>query len=283
MTMTEHLCTYSNQRGETLAGYLYDDLPADDRAAFERHLAACALCRTELDTLRGVRLDLAAWTPPEPKQLTFSPPWDQAPRRGWRAQLAEWPVWAQAAAAVLVVGVAAGAANLRVSYVAGDLTIGTGWLNQSAVRSNTVTGAADTPWRADIAALEQELRGAIDARQNAPRQAPASLAPTLLTQPTAAGAAKAADSGAATAAPATTSDAETMRRLRALVRESETRQQRELALRIAELAREIQNQRQADLVRIDRSLGVMQNQTGIEVMRTQRQLNSLAQQVSQRP
>jgi CheY-like chemotaxis protein len=56
-----------------------------------------------------------------------------------------------------------------------------------------------------------------------------------------------------------------------------------LALRVAEAVRELQVQRQADLVKIDRTLGLMQNRTGYEVMRTQRQMNTLAQQVSQRP
>jgi hypothetical protein len=69
--------------------------------------------------------------------------------------------------------------------------------------------------------------------------------------------------------------------VRGLLQESERRQQRELALRVAELARDAQAQRQADLVRIDRSLGIMQSRTGVEVMRTQQQLNTLAQRVSQ--
>jgi len=40
-------------------------------------------------------------------------------------------------------------------------------------------------------------------------------------------------------------------------------------------------QRQADLVKIDRSLGLIQRNTGVEAMRTQQQLNTLAQRVSQ--
>jgi hypothetical protein len=68
-----------------------------------------------------------------------------------------------------------------------------------------------------------------------------------------------------------------------MVQDSERRQESELALRVAEAVRELQVQRQADLVKIDRTLGLMQNRTGIEVMRTQRQVNTLAQQVSQRP
>jgi CheY-like chemotaxis protein len=71
--------------------------------------------------------------------------------------------------------------------------------------------------------------------------------------------------------------------VRQMLQDSERRQQSELALRMAEAVRELQQQRQADLVKIDRALGVMQSRTGFEVMRTQRQMNSLAQQVSQRP
>jgi hypothetical protein len=74
-----------------------------------------------------------------------------------------------------------------------------------------------------------------------------------------------------------------LRQVRQLLQDSERRQQNELALRVAEVARDMQAQRQADLVKIDRTLGLMQSRTGMEVMRTQRQVNSLAQQVSQRP
>jgi hypothetical protein len=73
----------------------------------------------------------------------------------------------------------------------------------------------------------------------------------------------------------TTTDADLARRVRALVEESEKRQQRELALRIAELVRDVNAQRQADLVRIDRTLGVVQNNVGIEVMKTRQQMNQM--------
>jgi hypothetical protein len=72
-----------------------------------------------------------------------------------------------------------------------------------------------------------------------------------------------------------------MKRVRSLLQESERRQQRELALRVAEVAQDAQAQRQADLMKIDRSLGLIQSRTGVEVMRTQQQLNTLAQRVSQ--
>ena len=51
---------------ELLLGYLYDELPASDRQAFDRHLAACADCRDEVSGLRGTRTHLTSWAPPEP-------------------------------------------------------------------------------------------------------------------------------------------------------------------------------------------------------------------------
>jgi hypothetical protein len=119
---------------------------------------------------------------------------------------------------------------------------------EAASAANAAT--AVSPWRADLVSLEQQLRAEMQSR--------------------------------AAASPTPDEDA-LVRRVRVLVAESEKRQQRELALRVAEVARETQLQRQADLSRIDRSLGLISSRTGVEVMRTQQQLNSLAQRVSQRP
>src|SRR4030095_2360604 len=58
-------CTYPNDRGEALVAYLYDDIDAAARSAFEAHLSSCTTCRHELDSLQGVRQQLAAWAPPE--------------------------------------------------------------------------------------------------------------------------------------------------------------------------------------------------------------------------
>jgi hypothetical protein len=75
----------------------------------------------------------------------------------------------------------------------------------------------------------------------------------------------------------------------ALIDESEQRQRRELALRLAEAVRDLHVQRRDDLARIDRSLGVIQanvgvmQNTGVEVMRHRQMINDLAVRVSQRP
>jgi hypothetical protein len=61
--------------------------------------------------------------------------------------------------------------------------------------------------------------------------------------------------------------------VRALVEESEKRQQRELALRLAEVIRDVNVQRQADLVRVDHALGTVQKDLGVKVLQNQQQMN----------
>lgn len=264
--MNETLCTYDGRREDVLVAYLYDDIDPFERAAFERHLPGCLPCRTELRALSDVRDGLLAWAPPDVAEGVGG----QTPRaalrlvdtpqttRGWR-MLGDAPVWMQAAAAMLVVAAALGIANLRLTYSREGLSVSTGWMHQApaAALPAPVTAQAvasqpigTEPWRAELTALEQRVLQQIEA------------------QPAASDAAAEGEA--------------LLKQVRALLQESERRQQRELALRVAEVARDAQTQRQADLVKIDRSLGLMQSRTGVEVMRTQQQLNSLAQRVSQR-
>jgi hypothetical protein len=251
--MNENLCSYANTRGETLVAYLYDDIAPQDRAHFERHLLTCVVCRTELDTLGDLRVDLAQWAPPDvPAPLAIPRP---VPLMSKQSRWATWsaiPAWMQVAAAVLFLGVAASLANLEIRYDTNGLMVTTGWRHVAvnAVVKPADAVAAAAAWRGDLEALEEKLHHEIELR------AVASATPAA-DQPS------------------------TIRRVRTLLEESEQRQQRELALRLAEVMHDTQVQRQADLVKIDRSLGVLQNQTSLEVMRTRREVNSLAQQVSQ--
>ena len=70
-------------------------------------------------------------------------------------------------------------------------------------------------------------------------------------------------------------DAALLRKVRALISESEKRQQTELALRIGQVSHDVQTQRIADLTKIDRNLGLIQNNTGIAVAQQQQWINSL--------
>ena len=144
-------------------------------------------------------------------------------------------------------------------YDANGLQVRTGWSTIAAPAvqpSQPLAGAEQgapgnivaAPWRAELTALEQRLRADL-------RQPPVPVNPGSNLA-----------NGAAAANPANVTSNETVRRVRALVDESERRQQRELALRLAEAIREINAQRQADLVRIDHNIGAMQNNTGREML-----------------
>ncbi len=271
--MTDSLCGYPGDRDEALVTYLYDDGDADAaRAMFEAHLLTCAQCSEDLSALRSVRTQLGRWHPPEPRFARSTPPSNQQSainnQPWWRAV----PAWAQVAAALLFLGVSAGIANLDVRYDQNGLSVHTGWMPPSreasvgapgkpvaravpaaptpisvASQANVLQGGA--PWRADLAALERQLKTEFHAAQ-------VGAAPTIVS-----------------AQSTRAADTEIVRRVRALIEESEKRQQRELALRVAEVIRDVNMQRQADLVKVDRALGLVTNDLGVAVLKNQQQMN----------
>jgi hypothetical protein len=265
--MTESVCTYSGNRDEALVTFLYDDdtWPGGDRNAFGAHLSTCAACRDELDAMRGVRAELGRWNPPDPNfAITFS----NAPRaqsainqqsaisnqHWWRSI----PAWAQVAAALLVLGVSAGIANLDIRYDSQGLSVRTGWSQSRNARVATTAAPAagiapvsangDPPWKADLVALQRQLTAEMHTVRN---PAVASAQPAAVRP----------------------ADADLVRRIRALIDESEKRQQRELALRVAEVLRDVNVQRQADLAKVNRALGAVENNLGVEVLKTRQQVN----------
>jgi hypothetical protein len=260
--MIETACTLQ-RRDEILVAYLYDDLEPDQRQTFAAHLSVCATCRNELDELRGVRIDLAQWTPPAPARvLTFQP---MPERRGRVASaLAGIPAWTQVAAALLVLGVAAAIANFEVRVDDSGFTVRTGWAATSGPAAESGASAAapapaaasagsDAPWRVDLAALETALRA--DLQRAAP---------------------------AAPRAAADSDNAALLRQVRALIAASESSQRRELALRVAEVARDFQVQRTADLQRIQGSFTVLETRTTGEMVKQRQVINNLATWASQR-
>jgi hypothetical protein len=76
------------------------------------------------------------------------------------------------------------------------------------------------------------------------------------------------------------SEEQILGRVRTLIEESERRQQRELALRTAQVVRDFDSQRQADLAQIQSSFGQIEGLTGAEV-REQRQMLDYLIRVSQ--
>ncbi|MES1254147.1 MAG: hypothetical protein ABUS56_00965 [Acidobacteriota bacterium] len=268
--MTELTCGYPGDREAAIVSYLYDEGESEARAAFDVHLDTCARCRDEVAAFEGLRTQLRQWTPPEPAGLPGGRPFGGADAsRGWTAI----PVWAQMAAAVLVLGVAAGVARLDIRYDANGLRVRTGWSpDAAATPPASPAPGGDAEWRAALFALERRLDAA--------------SANTVSTNTVAASTAT-VSAASVNAASVNDVPAETLRRVRALVEEGERRQQRELALRLGEVLRDVNAQRQSDLARIDRSIGAMQNSTGLEILRTRETINDINNYIvrtsSQRP
>jgi anti-sigma factor RsiW len=244
---------------DRLIAYLYGEDAPQDRAALEAHLAVCRACAAEVAGLRDVRASLSEWDAPElagEVRVTLGP---QRSRSWWRAPVL---MWAQAAAAVLVLSAGAAVANLEVRYGNGGFSIHTGWrpTQSSGPAVASVAPASshqtsnDAAWRTALADTEQRLR--------------AEFAGRLRT--------------ATVATPARVTGADDLlRQVHTLIDESEQRQQRELALRLTQVVRDFETQRRADLVRIEQNMGQIEGVTGAEAAHQRELLNYLVR-VSQR-
>jgi anti-sigma factor RsiW len=236
-----------------LVSYLYDECEPSERRAISAHVAVCSGCAEEIASLDATRELLGAWSPPD-AQLGFrvvsdAPRPDVSnvlrPSRWWQQPM---PAWAQAAAAAVIFATGVTLGALRGTTATTDAPT-------SNPGGSNVTLAPATPGAVtagDLSALEQRLRTELSQMRN-------------------------------TNGPATGSagDAQIVERVRAMIQESEQRQQRELALRTAEIVRDFDAQRQGDLTRIERAMGQMDGTTGVEVAQQRQMLNYLMR-VSQR-
>ena len=255
--------TFRCEDKETLVAYLYGEIDADDRREVERHLRACSACASETEGLQAVRRDLEAWMPPEP-QLGFTI--SQKPAavlRPSRWSLPAIPVWAQAAAAVLVIAASAAIANLQVRYGSDGLTVTTGWMQPSTqLPASTQTPAAVAQdWQPALSALERDLRNEL-----------ASMRRTSSPEPIT----------TKNESPATIDSTAILRRVQAMLDESEQRQRQELALRVTQVRREAEMNRQADLIRIDRTFGTLQGRA-FKTAADQQEVMNLLRRVSVQP
>jgi hypothetical protein len=238
----------------TLVAYLYDEIDASDRPRVDAHLRQCAACAAEVGALAAVRTGLAQWAPPN-AELGFTivragepaapqpaatvsgpPPW-------WNSV----PVWAQAVAAIFVLAVSASVANVRVQSGPDGLVVSTGWMTPAASATAAPDAAlvTDEQWKPALTALEQQLREEIRATRETGTVRAASRSPE--------------------------GDEATLRRVRELLAASESRQNRELALRVTQLTRDMNIQRRADLLRVEQAIG----HTSVEMAKQRQTVNYL--------
>jgi hypothetical protein len=247
---------------EALVTLLYEDEGdgADD-AALRAHVQCCARCARTLEELERTRGTLNAWRAPRlPVGFAIV---DRRPPL-WQ-RVAPWA--GLAAAAVLTLAGAAGVAGLHIRYDATGLTVTTGWgrtapadgpsapmpaVAPAAMRAAeapheswlTRASEGEPPWRADFDLLATQLRAEFEATTRAAEERLAHAARPVTV--------------AAQGAPF--DEDAFMQRVMERIDQSEVRQQQNLALRIAELGREFQLRRQADLVQFERGLARIENQ-----------------------
>ncbi len=247
--------------GGALIGYLYDECTDTERAAMAAHLAECDICREEFAALQDTRAELAVWTPPDaqlgfkvvaesPGEVAAYPP-DGAVttpvRQAWWSR--PMPAWAQVAAALVLFS-----AGLSLGVLRGASGSANAVAGAPAGAGVAASAGGATPVSArDLAELERRLRAEL--AETHPASAPVS-------------------------APQARSEAQLLEQVRALIRESEQRQQRELTLRTAEVVRDFDVQRRGDLSRIERTFGQMEGTTGVQVEQ-QRQMLDYLMRVSQ--
>lgn len=262
---------------ETLVGYLYGEAVSTERAVFEAHLPGCASCKRELAALRRVRTSLAQWEPPQVR-LGFRLTSDETIRPSVFRRYA--PAIGLAAAAVLILAAGAAVANLEVRYGADGVVVRTGWARgseavignagfarQPSADAGAPVGttlapltAAGVDWRRELALVEARWREELASHTRT------ATAPSVT---------KTGDVNSL-------NDARLLARVRALLDESERRQERAQALRFAGFARDMQTQRQGDMIRVQQGLGHIDSVTSAEIVRQREWLNHIMR-VSQRP
>ena len=216
--------THIADNQDALLDYLYDEGDPAERLAIAKHLQECVTCSVAVLEFRTVRGMLAEWKPPA-------------------AQLGFRVVQEPAEAHVATPAPERGWWNHAASY--------RGWAQMAAGVLLFVAGMA-------VSQLQVNYDGGaftVRARSDAPPAASAARSASIHLP--AAPVAMAETSAASDNAQREEME-ELLQRVRAMIDQSESRQQRELALRLSQVAGEVDAQHQADLLRIQQDFGRQQ-------------------------
>jgi len=250
-----------------LVSYLYNDGSADELAAIAAHVHDCDACSRELALLGDTRDVLSAWSPPQTELGFTLSPSDVGPMAasstapvlagttlsgtalsGAAAGLSvPWwrqstPVWMQAVAATVVFGA--------------GLAVGVSGRNAAPAVAPVSAGAAAVT-RTELNDLATSLRAELARVSAAPAPAPVQTATRV-------------------------DEEALLRRVQTLVTDSEERQRRELALRTAQLMRDMEIQRKVDMATVQQNIGQIQGTTGAELLKQRELYNMLMNNASLR-
>jgi hypothetical protein len=256
-----------------LVSYLYGECDDAEHRAVEQHLVDCPACSAEIDQLRAVRASLVEWKVPD-RVPSFGTRLSEATENvKLTTQKPRWtlPWWLQTAAAILLLSAAAGLARVEVQYGSDGLVVRTGWRTHAEVAPVAPVQApvrTEQPWQQALAALERDLRTELQAAR-------ATAVPAPTASQNVGG--QRIDGG-----PREVNEATLLRRVQALIEQSEERQRREVAERLSNIVNEVEMQRRADLRGVQQRFGQLEGQTGIVVRQNQEVVNYL-RRVSQQP
>ena len=225
-----------------LVAYLYEECEPELRDVISGHLTRCDSCSSEIDGLGWTRQRLEVWTPPMPALgFQMQMPAQEVRVPWWREPL---PAWAQAAAALVIFGV-----GLSVGLARGPVAAPQ---TASSERSTVTAPAApvDTVSTTDLASLEQRLKSEIAQMRTAAPVRQVVSSPSV-------------------------SDEEIMKKVEALLTQSEERQRREFTLRSVEMARDFEAQRRVDMASVRETVGQFQGVTGTEIRQQREAIDRL--------
>ena len=232
----------------TLVSYLYGEVDQATRRAVDDHLAQCAACAAEVTALGDVRAELGLWAAPDAeldftivKKSQLASSNVLRPARWWNTV----PVWARAAAAVLVVAAGVSIANLQIKSGPEGLSVSTGWMQPAVMTQPGPMPVPADDYKMQLASLEQKLRAEIRAsrdQQNVTRVAAAGGADDAI-----------------------------LRQVRQLIADAEKRHSQELAARMIEFSNDMNLQRRADMMNITRAI----NTQDAQMFRQRQMLNNV--------
>ena len=236
--------THIADNHQALLDYLYEEGDPAERLQIARHLQECAACSVAVLEFQSVRSMLSEWSPPaselgfrvvqDAKPAVARATGDEGARRGW------WPAWnpavssrmLQAAAAVALFVAGMAFSQVEVRYQDGAVI---------------VRQRSDDPWAPNMRYVSSITLAPESANSVASTPEPQVAAPPN----------------------ADPVDSELLlQRVRSMIDQSEQRQQRELALRLSQVTREVDTQHQADLLRIQQDFGQQQEATMDYLVRT---------------